>query len=419
MGRFMRWLKQLLTGRKEGRKTLEENRVGSDGNDGPGKEKKRWSFAKQRRSEVDGGGTPTGHHAAVVDASAESPSPLPLVKSSFRRDEEEEDVRGREEKAAVLIQKTFRGYLARKALRALRSLVKIQALVRGYLVRKQTAMTLRRLQTLVRLQADSIAVKNNASYRRSMEQVRISAHEEMRLNPPSTPVHRRRLSDSTDSNYERSPRIVEMDTCHLRSRSSRMAGRYTPDHPTTEYHHRPAAALQQPPASCSPLPGKLQPARLSFRRTSHEHNHERDHWGSKTAHHTPRFAPSAHHHHHQQQPYDSPAKSVVEYGTTPRRTPCRDALVSPRYMAGTASSAARTRCHSAPRQRQQQQPAAEAAARTSLAHRAGSRRPSCCPHAHAGVCSQCSDASRRAGGCSDLSVDDEAAARDYYLDSLW
>ncbi|KAK3161903.1 hypothetical protein QOZ80_1BG0082900 [Eleusine coracana subsp. coracana] len=417
MGRFMRWLKQLLTGRKEGRKTLEENRVGSDWNDGSEREKKRWSFAKQRRSGVDdGGGTPSGHQAAVViDASAESPSLSPLVKSSFRRDEDE-DVRGRQqEKAAVLIQKTFKGYLARKALRALRSLVKIQALVRGYLVSKQTAMTLRRLQTLVRLQSDSIAVKNNASYRRSMEQVRISAHEEMmRLNPPSTPVHRRRLSDSTDSNYERSPRIVEMDTCHLRSRSSRMSSRYTPDHPTTEYHqHRPAAALQQPPASCSPLPGKLQPARLSFRRSSHEHNHERDTRGSKTAHHTPRFA-------HHQQPYDSPAKSVVEYGATPRRTPCRDALVSPRYMAGTASSAARTRCHSAPRQRQQ--PAAEAtAARTSLAHRAaGSRRPSsCCPHAHAGVCSQCSDASRRAGGCSDLSVDDEAAARDYYLDSLW
>jgi hypothetical protein len=36
-------------------------------------------------------------------------------------------------------------------------------------VRKQAAMTLHRLQTLMRLQADSIAVKN-ASYRKSMEQ---------------------------------------------------------------------------------------------------------------------------------------------------------------------------------------------------------------------------------------------------------
>lgn len=61
------------------------------------------------------------------------------------------------------------GVQARRALRALRSLVKIQALVRGYLVRKQAAMTLHRLQTLMRLQVDSIAVKN-ASYRKSMEQ---------------------------------------------------------------------------------------------------------------------------------------------------------------------------------------------------------------------------------------------------------
>ena len=57
----------------------------------------------------------------------------------------------------------FRATQARKALRALRSLVKLQALVRGYLARKRTAMTLRRLQALMRLQASS---------RRSVEQVR-------------------------------------------------------------------------------------------------------------------------------------------------------------------------------------------------------------------------------------------------------
>jgi hypothetical protein len=229
------------------------------------------------------------------------------------------------------------------------------------------------------------------------------SEKEIRLNPPSTPVHRRRLSDSTDSNYERSPRIVEMDTCHLRSRSSRMAGRYTADQHSTEY--RPAALA---PSPCSPLPGKVQTARLSFRRSGQHHDHDLDPHFSKTAHNTPHFVPA-------QQPYDSPAKSIAEYGpsltSTPRRTPHRDALVSPRYMAGTASSAARTRCHSAPRQRQQQQKAAEASQT-----RAASRR--FCPHAHGGLCSQCSDASRRTAGCSDLSVDDEAA-RDYYLDSFW
>jgi myosin heavy subunit len=64
---------------------------------------------------------------------------------------------------------------ARKALRALRSLVKLQALVRGYLVRKQTATTLQRLQALMRLQASSHALKNLSS-RKSSEQVRVFRH---------------------------------------------------------------------------------------------------------------------------------------------------------------------------------------------------------------------------------------------------
>ncbi|CAI9762516.1 unnamed protein product [Fraxinus pennsylvanica] len=54
--------------------------------------------------------------------------------------------------AAVVIQTIFRGYLARKAMRALKGVVMLQSLIRGYNVRKRAKMTLQCMQSLVRVQ---------------------------------------------------------------------------------------------------------------------------------------------------------------------------------------------------------------------------------------------------------------------------
>ncbi|ESQ41290.1 hypothetical protein EUTSA_v10013564mg [Eutrema salsugineum] len=55
--------------------------------------------------------------------------------------------------AATRIQTAFRGHLARKALRALKGIVKLQAYVRGRAVRRQAMTTLKCLQSVVNIQS--------------------------------------------------------------------------------------------------------------------------------------------------------------------------------------------------------------------------------------------------------------------------
>ena len=346
MGRAMRWLKKLLTGgggKKEGAKDQSAA--------APPVERRRWSFAKARSSVADASRRPSVTAVVAGELSQSQARPCGCGQA-------------RETEAAVFMQKAFRGYLARKALRALKSLVKLQALVRGYLVRKQAATTLHRLQALMRLQASSQALKNLSS-RRSIQQERKT----------SVPVaHRRRLSEG-GAGDDRSPRIVEMDTCQLRCRSSRIAGRY-------------AAADPQAPPISSPLayfckpPSRLQVRELEPRQP-------------KTTQNTPRLPAIV--------PGGSPAKARPSCGGGGGRESS-----SPRYMADTASSVARGRCQSAPRQRHGSNNPALA--------RGGSRKAAPQPQSQDSLSFKSSEACSRVEDYSEMS---DEVTRDYYLDQLW
>ncbi|PQQ05857.1 protein IQ-DOMAIN 14 isoform X1 [Prunus yedoensis var. nudiflora] len=328
MGRATRWLKGLLGMKKE--KDHVDNKSTTSGDR---KEKKRWSFAKS--------GKDTGSTIGHVPNNHPPNVPVPdsaWLRSYLAESDKEQNKHAIARWAAMKIQTVFRGYLARKAHRALRGLVKLQALVRGYLVRKRAAATLHSMQALFRAQTTVRFQRARRSFNkenRFLPEIKARKSVQERFDDARSEFYSRRLSatyETSINGFDESPKIVEIDTFKTRSRSRRFNTILSECSEDLPYQ-----------TISSPLPCPF-PTRISIPDRQQPQDFEwcfnGDECKFSTAHNTPRFTNS----------FRSNAPS------TPAKSVCGDSFFRPysnfpNYMSSTQSFNAKSRSHSAPKQR--------------------------------------------------------------------
>ncbi|KZV52618.1 protein IQ-DOMAIN 1-like [Dorcoceras hygrometricum] len=114
---------------------------------------------------------------AATPVTPEMPQPCIVVRFAGK---------SKEEVAAIKIQTAFRGHLARRALRALRGLVRLKSLVDGPIVNRQTANTLKCMQALSRVQSQIQSrrirmLEENRALQRQLLQKRAKELESLKM----------------------------------------------------------------------------------------------------------------------------------------------------------------------------------------------------------------------------------------------
>lgn len=258
------------------------------------------------------------------------------------------------------------GLQARKAHRALRGLVKLQALVRGFLVRKRAAATLHGMQALIRAQTSVRYQRARRSFNKenrfltesrprksivssSFTNIHLSTfcillivlawllcfnHFQERFDEARSEFYSKRLSATYEpslNGFDESPKIVEIDTFKTRSRSRRFNTILS------------ECGEDLPYPISSPLPCPI-PTRISVPEGQQLQDYEwyfnADECKFTTAHSTPRLVNSF-----RSNAPSTPAKSVCGDGFFRPYSNC------PNYMSSTQSFKAKSRSHSAPKQR--------------------------------------------------------------------
>ncbi|KZV31834.1 protein IQ-DOMAIN 14-like [Dorcoceras hygrometricum] len=360
MGKAARWLKALL-----GMKRDREN-VGNNSNYVEKKDKNRWSFAAKStkvsggksqipvinpvvdsawlRSYIDGTNKEQNKHAIAVAAATAAAADAAVAAAQAAVAVVRLTSRGRgaligggggmERLAAVKIQSVFRGYLARKCLRALKGLVKFQAIVRGYLVRKRTAATLHSMQALVRAQTCARyqrACRSTGNDQRFIPELRERKSME-RFDGTRTEFPSKR-SSIYDQSFDESPKIVEIDTYKPKSRSRRFINSCMSEYGDQDDYYQQEISWPH-----------VTPARLSIPSYRHVQDMEwgvgSEHYKYATAQNTPRHTNTGH--------INSPAKppnGMYGDGFFRPSSNC------PSFMANTQSFSAKLRSQSAPKHR--------------------------------------------------------------------